>query len=123
MAARSNNSVLDMVHWYNSTPKYGTNSCTAHAAMTYTYSWRVPTSSKESTIAIEEVDNRYKIGDAVSMKPPVSRCTTFWFYVAVWKFYYKLLHNNLPADFSTMKPTLPTVCSRYEIRAPVFHLP
>ena len=22
-----------------------------------------------------------------------------------------------------MKPTLPTVCSRYEIRTPVFHLP
>ena len=22
-----------------------------------------------------------------------------------------------------MKPTVPTVCSRYEIRAPVFHLP
>ena len=33
------------------------------------------------------------------------------------------MHNNLPAYFSTMKPTLPTVCSRYEIRAPVFHLP
>ena len=45
------------------------------------------------------------------------------FYVAVWKFYYKLMHNNLQAYFSTMKPTLPTVCSRYEIRTPVFHLP
>ena len=78
MAARSNNSVLDMVHWYNTTPKYGTNSCTAPAAMTYKYSWRVPTSSKESTIAIEDVDNRYKIGDEVFVKPPVSRCTTPW---------------------------------------------
>ena len=45
------------------------------------------------------------------------------FYVAVWKFYYKLMRNNLPAYFSTMKPTVPTVCSWYEIRAPVFHLP
>ena len=36
---------------------------------------------------------------------------------------YKLMNNNLPAYFSTMKPTVPTVCSRYEIRAPVFHLP
>ena len=45
------------------------------------------------------------------------------FYVAVWKFYYKLTHNNLPAYFSTMKPTLPTVCSRYEIRSLVFYLP
>ena len=78
MAARSNNSVLDMVHWYNTTPKYGTNSCTTPAAMTYKYSWRVPTSSKESTIAIEDVDNRYKIGDEVFVKPPVSRCTTPW---------------------------------------------
>ena len=33
------------------------------------------------------------------------------------------MHNNLPAYFSTMKPTLPTVCSRYEIRTLVFHLP
>ena len=33
------------------------------------------------------------------------------------------MNNNLPAYFSTMKPILPTVCSRYEIRAPVFHLP
>ena len=32
------------------------------------------------------------------------------------------MHNNLPAYFSTMKPTLPTVYSRYDIRAPVFHL-
>ena len=45
------------------------------------------------------------------------------FYVAVWKFYYKLMHNDLPLYFSAMKPTLPTVCRRYEIRTPMFHLP
>ena len=33
------------------------------------------------------------------------------------------MHNDLPEYFSTIKPTLPTVCRRYEIRAPVFHLP
>ena len=33
------------------------------------------------------------------------------------------MHNDLPEYFSIMKPTLPTVCRRYEIRAPVFHLP
>ena len=32
------------------------------------------------------------------------------------------MHNDLPEYFSTMKPTLPTVCRRYETRAPVFHL-
>ena len=45
------------------------------------------------------------------------------FDVAIWKFYYKLMHNDLPEYFSTMKPTLRTVCRRYKIRAPVFHLP
>ena len=45
------------------------------------------------------------------------------FYVAVWKFYYKLMHNDLPLYFSAMKPTLPTVCRRYEIRTTMFHLP
>ena len=45
------------------------------------------------------------------------------FYVAVLKFYYKLMNNDLPLHFSTMKHTLPTVCRRYEIRAPMFHLP
>ena len=33
------------------------------------------------------------------------------------------MHNDLAEYFSTMKPTLPTVCRRYEIRAHVFHLP
>ena len=33
------------------------------------------------------------------------------------------MHNNLLAYFSTLKPILPTVGSRYEIRAPMFHLP
>ena len=33
------------------------------------------------------------------------------------------MHNDLPLYFSAMKPTLPTVCRRYEIRAPLYHLP
>ena len=33
------------------------------------------------------------------------------------------MHNDLPGYFSIMQPTLPTVCNRYEIRVPVFHLP
>ena len=33
------------------------------------------------------------------------------------------MHNDLPLYFSAMKPTLPTMCRRYEIRAPMFHLP
>ena len=36
------------------------------------------------------------------------------FYVAVWKCYYKFMHNDLPLYFSVMKPTLPTV--RYNLK-------
>ena len=45
------------------------------------------------------------------------------FSLAVWKFYYKLMNNQLPIYFSVMKPVLPQICSRYEVRNPVFHLP
>ena len=30
---------------------------------------------------------------------------------------------QLPAYFTVMKPTLPQVCTHYEIRKPVYHLP
>ena len=33
------------------------------------------------------------------------------------------MHNDLPLYFSAMKPTLPTVCRRHEVRTPMFHLP
>ena len=45
------------------------------------------------------------------------------FFVALWKFYYKLMNNKLPAYFSFMKPVLPTATERYEIRNPSFHTP
>ena len=45
------------------------------------------------------------------------------FSVALWKFYYKLMNNKLPAYFSFMKPVLPTATERYEIRNPSFHTP
>ena len=45
------------------------------------------------------------------------------FSVALWKFYYKLMNNKLPAYFSFMKPVLPIVTECYEIRNPSFHTP
>ena len=45
------------------------------------------------------------------------------FLIALWKFYYKLIYNKLPACFSTLKPRLPEIVEHYEIRNPVFHLP
>ena len=48
---------------------------------------------------------------------------TDMFSIAVWKFYYKLMNNQLPTYFTGWRPELPRVCARYEIRSPVFHLP
>ena len=43
--------------------------------------------------------------------------------LAILKFYSKLMSNQLPTYVTVMKPTLPQVCTRYEIRKPVYHLP
>ena len=48
---------------------------------------------------------------------------TDMFSIAIWKFYYKLMNNQLPMYFVEWKPELPRVCTHYEIRSPVFHLP
>ena len=48
---------------------------------------------------------------------------TDMFSIAIWKFYYKLMNNQLPTYFSRMKPIVPIICTRYGIRNPVFHLP
>ena len=45
------------------------------------------------------------------------------FSIALWKFYHKLMNNQLPACFSTLKPRLSEIVEHYEIRNPVFHLP
>ena len=42
-------------------------------------------------------------------------------FVAIWKFDYKLINSKLPEYFSFMKPVLPVVTERYEIRNPSFH--
>ena len=43
--------------------------------------------------------------------------------ITIWKFYYKLMRDELPVYFETMKPVLPELNHRYEIRNPKFHLP
>ena len=48
---------------------------------------------------------------------------TCMFILSLWKFYYRLMTNQLPVYFAIMKPVLPQVCTRYEIRNPVYHLP
>ena len=45
------------------------------------------------------------------------------FSLAIWKFYFKLMSNQLPAYFTVMEQTLLQVCTRYEIRKPLYPLP
>ena len=45
------------------------------------------------------------------------------FRFALWKFYFKLMNNQLPPYFENMKPVLPRICDNYDIRRPSFHLP
>ena len=48
---------------------------------------------------------------------------TDMFTLSIWKFYYKLMNNQLPTYFSQMKPVLSIICTRYAVRDPMFHLP
>ena len=44
------------------------------------------------------------------------------FSIAVWKFYYKLMNNQLQTYFVEWRPELPRGYTRYEIRSTVFYL-
>ena len=39
---------------------------------------------------------------------------TDMYVIAIWKFYHKLMNNQLPMFFSSMTPQLPVACARYE---------
>ena len=45
---------------------------------------------------------------------------TNMFSLAIWKFYYKLMNNQLPTYFSRMKPIVPIIYTRYEIRSLIY---
>ena len=47
---------------------------------------------------------------------------TDMYVIAIWKFYHKLMNNQLPMFFSSMTPQLPVACARYELRNPMSHL-
>ena len=43
---------------------------------------------------------------------------TDMYVIAIWKFYHKLMSNQLPMVFSSMTPQLPAACARYEFKKP-----
>ena len=48
---------------------------------------------------------------------------TDMYVIAIWKFYHKLMNNQLPMFFSSMTPQLSVACASYELRNPKSHLP
>jgi hypothetical protein len=76
MAARSNADPLQMVYFYNVTPKTGTSSESVPANELHRYSWRLFGADEQREIP--EVESRCREGDLVYVKPPAARCTTTW---------------------------------------------
>ena len=77
MAARSNADVLDMVFWFNSSPKDGLNSSSVPSNQVFQYSWRLPGLQLDDPV-VEREGGDFVVGDAVFVKPPDARCTTTW---------------------------------------------
>jgi len=80
MAARTGQDPLDMVFWYNFTPKTGFNGGTAPASGCFSYEWRCPGEEPGNLVSLEpvQVNPSLALGEKVFVKPPNARCTTQW---------------------------------------------
>ena len=79
MAARTRGDPLDMVYYYNVTPRNGADERTLPSCSIFRYSWRVPcVASPEEEAESTPVTDEWKRGDKVFVKPPNARCTTPW---------------------------------------------
>ena len=45
------------------------------------------------------------------------------FRISIWEFYLRFMNTTLLLYFNDMKPELPRVCDRHDIRQPIFYLP
>jgi hypothetical protein len=77
MAARSGNSVLEMVYWYNVAPKLGQDQETVPSNQAFGYKWRI------LDAVISEQEEKPKcttlpIGTHVYTKPQNCKCFTPW---------------------------------------------
>lgn len=74
MAARSNRSVLEMVRYYNLTP--AKNQSKSPSEQIFEYNWRYPI--KFEVKKDFHVENPYKVGDQVFVKPSNANCSMKW---------------------------------------------
>lgn len=78
-AARSNADPLQIVYWYNVTPRDGTNEETVPSVAVHKYRWRMPMlSDPTSTRPQKDELHGFKRGDTVFVKPASARCTYSW---------------------------------------------
>jgi hypothetical protein len=79
MAARTGGNVLEMVHYYNFSPKEGQKEMTAPCAQVFTYPWRCP-----GMVVADSCDDNNEqlhdlpVGTKVFVKPPDGKCTSEW---------------------------------------------
>ena len=77
MAARACGDPLDMVFFYNATPREGIGEDTIPSERIFRYSWRVP-GCAPSAEDRQERGGSWNPGEKVFVKPPRARCTTPW---------------------------------------------
>lgn len=78
MAARANGDPLQMVFWYNVTPKESSRAESLPSASVHNYDWRLPGISEVSVEKKPEMVSGLHRGDQVYVKPPRARCTSTW---------------------------------------------
>jgi transposase InsO family protein/predicted aspartyl protease len=81
MASRTNSDPLDMVFYYNATPKDGTDAESVPSTQRYRNGWRIPkvmVVESETEGGGGSGGSGYGVGDAVFVKPRDSRCTSRW---------------------------------------------
>lgn len=76
MAARSEESPLKMVFWYNLAAREGVDGETSPAQVLHRYSWRHPSLRREEEQS--EGHSKFSVGDPVVVKPADRRCTSRW---------------------------------------------
>ena len=76
MAARSGESPLKIVFWYNLAAREVVNGEMAPAKVLHKYSWRPLALKREREQSV--IHSRFSVGDTVVVKPADGLCTTGW---------------------------------------------
>ena len=76
IAARKHCTIAEAVYWYNVAPKDDIDSATVPANKLYNYEVRLLGIDRVLRSEPGAIDSPYDVGDAVWVKPSVSRCHT-----------------------------------------------